>query len=144
MANPVDFGSARFRHLHAHLDHGPAIDLRITGVIREGSNSVTPAAECDAVHVGDRLLGDYVATAGHRGRARLQVQPAPPPWTIAPKLPESSDDEREPSGTWELDTSHMRPSGYTLSLQILGRSPVGTSRCYGSVALNFFLQPRRM
>lgn len=144
MANPVNFGSARLRQLRAPLDHGPALDLRITGVIREGSNSVTPVAECEGVHVGDRLLGSYAATASHHGRARLQIRPSTRPCTNAPKLPEPSDDERSPTGSWELDTTHMRPRGYTLSLRILDRSLAETTRCYGSIALDFHLHPRRM
>lgn len=139
MSNPVDLATPRPGDLEATPDRGSTIIVRITGVIREGSHEVTPINDCDGLHVGDRLIGRYVAPTGHRGRACLQVQPTPTSSTT--REPPIADDP-ETSGTWELDTTHMRPRRYSVSLRILDGALVGSPRCYSSVAVEFCLQPR--
>ncbi len=139
-------GSARVRQRHAAtVDRGSTVELRITGVIRAGSFEVTPVAECARLHVGDRLIGCWLAPAGHRGRPRLQVQlssttePSSGAFERASQPP--SDGLESSRGTWELDTTHMRPRRYGVSLRLVGGSQIGDTPSYGSVAVEFRLEP---
>jgi hypothetical protein len=138
----------------ARGDEASAIDLRITGVIREGSSVATAMCEGDEIRVGDKLLGSYVATDRHFLHARLHLQRTPiahPPSSSAPPLGIADDDRHlNPSGqvigTWELDTTHMQPSSYTLTLRVVDRTLLGGStvtRWSGSVAIDFQLAPAR-
>jgi hypothetical protein len=120
----------------------PAIDLRITGVIREGSNAITPVFEGDELYVGDRLIGSYVA-ADRRNRAvRLRIQPSPHPRPGASSPTSVEDDARSRDGSWELHTANMRPCGYTLTLRLLEPTSDGSTRCCGSAMIDFRLEPR--
>jgi hypothetical protein len=157
VAYSIDVGSERVRQLKKALgDDAPALDLRITGVIRKGSSVATPAAECDEIHVGDKLIGSYVAIDRHFLHARLHLQrnpnPNPPSSSAPPQLLGVADnDDLNPygqvGGSWELDTTHMQPSGYTLTLRVFDRTLLGSStitRWSGSIALDFHLAPPRM
>jgi hypothetical protein len=126
------------------VDRGPTIGLRITGVIREGGYDITPIGECERLHVGDRLLGCYVAPADHSGHASLRVEPSSAIPSSAPVSDRAAprEDHRDRCGTWELDTANMRPRSYTLSLRICDRSRVEANRCYGLVSVDFRLSGR--
>ncbi|HLT40423.1 MAG TPA: hypothetical protein VK034_29290 [Enhygromyxa sp.] len=127
---------ARMRLPVALGDDSRVIDLRITGVIREGANVVTPVADCDELHIGDRLIGSYIASGLREGRVRLHVRANPSPCSRPTDMPSSND---APDGSWELHTTNMRPGGYTLTLQLVDPTSAG---CRGSVALDFWLVGR--
>lgn len=123
-------------------DDAPELDLRITGVIREGSNEITPSADCEQLFVGDTLIGSYVAT-DRRCRVRLHVGTTPPASSRPSPVWPAIGSPRAPDGTWELHTANMQPSSYTLTLRTVDRALAGDSTpCCGSVALDFRLEPR--
>lgn len=156
MANSIDFGSARARQIKKALgDETRGLDLRVTAVIRRASTEATPASSADEFQVGDKLIGTYVATDRHFLRARLHLQrkSAPiPPRSSTPLLGVGEDDGREldprgdAGGTWELDTTHMQPSDYVLTLEVVDRTLLDSgsvTRWSGSVAIDFRLSPAR-
>ncbi len=115
----------------------PKADLRITGVVRKGANVVTPAGDCGKFHVGDKLVGTYVATDVNFGSAGLVLQPNPTPSPPVPVTPPvllgvssyvgGLNPYGEFGGSWELDTTGMRPCGYTLTLAVVDRTIVDSS-----------------
>lgn len=155
MANSIDVGGARLRQMKKALgDNAPATDLRITAVIRKGASEATPATSADHFHVGDRLIGSYVAIERHFLRVRLHLQPestpesAQPP-SDSPLLGVVDDDHHldapgRSSSSWELDTTHMQPGGYVLLLQVVDRTRLASgvvTRWSDSVAIGFRLAP---
>lgn len=152
MANSIDLGGGRVRQFKEALGYdGPALDLRITAVVRRGSSTPTPASNVDEFHVGDRLIGTFVATDRHFLRARLHLQRKSdpnPPRPSAPLLGVEDDRHLDPhghaGGTWELDTTHMQPSDYVLTLQAVDRTLLDSgsvTRWSGSAAIDFRLAP---
>jgi hypothetical protein len=131
-------------------EESPPIDLRITAVIRSGSYVATPASIDDELHVGDKLIGSYVTTDRHFLHARLHLQRNPdpnPPRSSAPLLGLANDDHLNPAGhvggSWELDTTHMQPSDYVLTLRVVDRTLLDSSvpRWSSSVSIHFRLEP---
>jgi len=131
-------GSTR-QTVHIHLDNErPRAELRITGVIRQGQTTATPASDCDKFYVGDQIIGTYVATDLHFGRASLRLRPDPTP-TPPPPTPVATPEllgvrsydgglnpTGEANGDWTLDTRNMRPCGYTVWLDVVDRTIVGS------------------
>src|SRR5690606_34014891 len=93
--------------------------------------------DCDKFFVGDKLIGTYVATDQHFGQANLMLQPDPTPNPPAPVQSPTLLGVRsydgglnpygEAGGSWELDTTDMRPCGYTLTLDVIDRTIVNSS-----------------
>lgn len=103
MANSIDVGSGGVRRLKRALsDESPPIDLRIIAVIRSGSTVPTPASVDDEFHVGDKLIGSYVASARRFLHARLHLRrhpdPNPPRSSAPPLLGLANDDHLNPTG----------------------------------------------
>jgi hypothetical protein len=130
-------GSMR-QSVRVHIDNQrPHAELRITGVMRKGTNQVVAVGECDKFAVGDKLIGTYVATDKHFARANLIVRPDPRPAAQAViSAPVMRGVSRYAGGlnpfgergsTWELDTTNMRPCGYTLTLDVVDRTIVDSS-----------------
>lgn len=156
MANSIKLGGDRVRQLRKALsDDAPAIDLRITGVLRKGSSVPERATERDEFQVGDKLIGSYIATDHRFLHARLHLERNPnpePSSSSAPPLLATADDDQHLNphgrvgGSWELDTTHMQPSGYVLTLRVVDRTLLGTStvtRWSGSISIDFWLAPAR-
>lgn len=132
----IDCGDGTTRQaVHIHLDNErPRAELRITGVIRKGETRATPASDCDKFYVGDQIIGTYTATDMHFSRASLQLQPNPRPTPPAPVAEpqllgvRSYDGGLNPYGEalgdWMLDTTNMRPCGYSLWLEVVDRTIV--------------------
>ncbi|MFO7567223.1 MAG: hypothetical protein R6X02_31550 [Enhygromyxa sp.] len=122
-----------------------AIELWLTGVIRAGSQEITPAADCDELHVGDRLIGSYVAATRCCCQVRLHLRANLHRSSEPPTMSAEPSPEQVPSGNWELHTANMRPGGYTLTLQMVGLAiDDSNSPCCGSVAIDFQLAPRSL
>jgi hypothetical protein len=119
-----------------------AIDLRITGVVRAGSNVILPVVDGDELYVGDRLIGCYVIIGRGDRAVRLRVEVNPDAHPGSSSRGSIDDDDRPSDGSWELHTTNMRAGGYTLTLQLLEPTSDGNTRCCDWVALDFRLALR--
>jgi hypothetical protein len=141
MGNPMtaglilcDDGSTR-QTVNVMLDNEvPSASLTLTGVIPSGESAPVPAKECGKFKVGDKLIGQYSATDDHFSRCWLTLSPDPTPGVVpkpAPVLLGAKSyagglaPNGEPGAQWELDTTGMRPCGYTLTLHVYDRTIVG-------------------
>ena len=114
------------------LDEGvPTATLAITGV-SSGGGPITPAQECETFTKNQTVHGTYSSFDQHFGTLTLTVEPSGPantpgPTSVSPSVraypavPTSGE-----SGTWELDTSKMKPCGYIVRLWVQDRTIVSS------------------
>jgi hypothetical protein len=148
VANVIEFVCDRIRHRH---ESEAPLELRITGVVREGATEIIPASSCEQLRVGDRLIGSYRASG--RGDTQLAIRRRTPralrlePRTRALGFGSSASEAL--SETWELDTSNMRPGHYSLSLRETSlefgaelEAEFGKTRCHAGVTIDLHLGAR--